>query len=88
VKWFWCVREESVMRESVSPLLQCAGVGGAHMRARAVCVHAALKLSARLLLQCEARRDKSAALEVTTQTLWLYISIIYYKSEVTQNNKT
>ncbi|KOB64270.1 AP-3 complex subunit delta [Operophtera brumata] len=35
--------------EVISPLLVCAGVGGGHMRARAVCMHAALKLTVKLL---------------------------------------
>ncbi|CAH2068610.1 unnamed protein product, partial [Iphiclides podalirius] len=61
--------EESVMRESISPLLACAGVGGAYMRARAVCVHAALKLCARLLLAYERRGDVNSALEVLRETL-------------------
>ncbi|XP_028037102.1 AP-3 complex subunit delta [Bombyx mandarina] len=49
-------QEEEVMLSAVSPLLACAGVGGGYMRARAVCVHAALKLCARLL---RARRDRN-----------------------------
>lgn len=53
------------MRESVSALGTCAGVGGAHMRARALCVHAALKLTAKLLLTYEKRGDLDAALMVT-----------------------
>ncbi|XP_068628481.1 AP-3 complex subunit delta isoform X2 [Battus philenor] len=60
---------ESIMRESISPLLSCAGVGGAHMRARAVCVHAALKLCGRLLLNYERRNDLTTALEVLRETL-------------------
>lgn len=52
------------MRESISPLMLCAGVGGAHMRARAVCVHAALKLTAKLLLIYEKRTDSDAAISV------------------------
>ncbi|XP_013167088.1 PREDICTED: AP-3 complex subunit delta [Papilio xuthus] len=61
--------EESVMRDSISPLLGCAGVGGAHMRARAVCVHAALKLCARLLQLYEQRNDLLAAQSVIRETL-------------------
>ncbi|CAH2263050.1 jg10839 [Pararge aegeria aegeria] len=50
--------EEDVMRESISPLALCAGTGasGAYMRARAVCVHAALKLAAKLLLFLDLNR--------------------------------
>ncbi|KAM3966582.1 adaptor-related protein complex 3, delta 1 subunit-like garnet [Aphomia sociella] len=62
-------QEESVMRESVSPLLVCAGVGGSHMRARAVCVHAALKLTARLLRQYELRGDLDAAISIVRETM-------------------
>ncbi|XP_013144425.1 PREDICTED: AP-3 complex subunit delta [Papilio polytes] len=61
--------EESVMRDSISPLMGCAGVGGAQMRARAVCVHAALKLCARLLLVYEQRNDLAAAQSVVLETL-------------------
>ncbi|XP_049887689.1 AP-3 complex subunit delta [Pectinophora gossypiella] len=61
--------EESVMRESISPLTLCAGVGGGGMRARAVCVHAALKLAAKLLLAYERRGDMDAALSVIRETL-------------------
>ncbi|XP_075982837.1 adaptor-related protein complex 3, delta 1 subunit-like garnet [Anticarsia gemmatalis] len=57
-------REETVMHESISPLLVCAGIGGAHMRARAVCVHAALKLTANLLLKYELDGDRQAAIDV------------------------
>lgn len=53
------------MRESVSGLLTCAGTGGGAMRARAVCVHAALKLTAQLLRLYEARNDKDAAITVS-----------------------
>ncbi|XP_053602028.1 AP-3 complex subunit delta [Plodia interpunctella] len=60
--------EESVMRSSISPLLVCAGAGGGHMRARAVCVHAALKLAAKLLLRYEAGR-KAQAIQVLDETL-------------------
>ncbi|CAG9783005.1 unnamed protein product [Diatraea saccharalis] len=62
-------QEEQVMRESVSPLLLCAGVGGGHMRARAVCVHAALKLTAKLLSIYEARGELTAALSVVREAL-------------------
>ncbi|KAL4705006.1 hypothetical protein ACJJTC_009794 [Scirpophaga incertulas] len=62
-------QEEQVMRESISPLLSCAGVGGGAMRARAVCVHAALKLAARLLRRLEARADRAAALHIIRETL-------------------
>ncbi|XP_059049466.1 AP-3 complex subunit delta [Achroia grisella] len=62
-------QEESVMRESVSPLLVCAAVGGPHMRARAVCVHAAFKLTARLLHAYETRGDLDAALSVIREAL-------------------
>ncbi|KAG6458668.1 hypothetical protein O3G_MSEX010976 [Manduca sexta] len=57
-------QEEEVMRESVSPLLVCAGVGGPQMRARAVCVHAAFKLTAKLLVVYEQRGDMEAAVSV------------------------
>lgn len=53
------------MRESVSGLLVCAGLGGGAMRARAVCVHAALKLTANLLRMYEARNDREAAISVS-----------------------
>lgn len=56
------------MRESVSGLLVCAGIGGGHMRARAVCVHAALKLVANLLKLYEERGDKDAAISVSIQS--------------------
>ncbi|CAG5017958.1 unnamed protein product [Parnassius apollo] len=62
-------QEESVVRECISSLLSCAGVGGAQMRARAVCVHSALKLCARLLLTYERRRDLDAALAIIRETL-------------------
>ncbi|RVE46075.1 hypothetical protein evm_009239 [Chilo suppressalis] len=58
-------QEEAVMRESISPLLACAGVGGGHMRARAVCVHAALKLAARLLRAHADRGSLHDALSVS-----------------------
>ncbi|KAJ0181197.1 hypothetical protein K1T71_003282 [Dendrolimus kikuchii] len=61
--------EEEVMREAVSPLMLCAGVGGAHMRARAVCVHAALKLTAKLLLRYEKRADPNAAISIVREAL-------------------
>ncbi|KAL0850158.1 hypothetical protein ABMA28_012033 [Loxostege sticticalis] len=61
--------EEEVMREAISPLVVCAGVGGGHMRARAVCAHAALKLAARLLLRYERRGDLNAALSVLRETV-------------------
>ncbi|CAH0722583.1 unnamed protein product, partial [Brenthis ino] len=65
----YCV-EEDVMRESISALTQCAGAAaGAHMRARAVCVHAALKLAARLLRAAEARGDRALVLAVLHETL-------------------
>lgn len=57
------------MRESVSPLLVCAAVGGAHMRARAVCVHAAFKLTAKLLHCYEKRGDLDAAISVVREAL-------------------
>lgn len=61
--------EESVMRESVSALATCAGVGGAHMRARALCVHAALKLTAKLLVIYEKRGNLEAALTIIRECL-------------------
>ncbi|CAG9575829.1 unnamed protein product [Danaus chrysippus] len=65
--------EEPVMRSSLSPLLVCAGLNSGpssgHMRARAVCVHAALKLTARLLVMYESRGDRNAALSVIHETL-------------------
>ncbi|XP_013195011.2 AP-3 complex subunit delta [Amyelois transitella] len=61
--------EETVMRESISPLTLCAGVGGGHMRARAVCVHAALKLAAKLLLRYERAGRAQQASEVVRETL-------------------
>ncbi|XP_034841147.1 AP-3 complex subunit delta isoform X1 [Maniola hyperantus] len=63
--------EEDVMREALSPLALCAGAaaGGAPMRARAVCAHAALKLAAKLLLLYEQRGDLPAALAVLRETL-------------------
>lgn len=74
------------MRESISALTQCAGAGaGTHMRARAVCVHAALKLAARLLRACERRGDRTTALAVSTipttystyYLLYLYLSNLF-----------
>ncbi|KAI5634782.1 non-SMC mitotic condensation complex subunit 1 domain-containing protein [Phthorimaea operculella] len=62
-------KEESVMRDAISPLMMCAGVGGGYMRARAVCVHAALKLASKLLLEYEQRGDMDAALSVIRETL-------------------
>ncbi|KAJ8734794.1 hypothetical protein PYW08_014044 [Mythimna loreyi] len=62
-------REEPVMRESISGLLVCAGTGGAAMRARAVCVHAALKLCAQLLRLYEERNDKDAAINIIREAL-------------------
>lgn len=64
------VRDEAVMRSSVSPLLACAAVGGGQMRARAVCTHGAFKLAARLLTKYEERRDKEAAIDVSHCTVW------------------
>lgn len=64
----YCLEEE-VMRESISPLLLCAGVGGAHMRARAVCVHAALKLTVKLLQSYEKRNDTEAAISTVREAL-------------------
>ncbi|VVC94180.1 unnamed protein product [Leptidea sinapis] len=54
--------EEEVMRECISPLLVCAGLqaGGGAMRARAVCVHAALKVIAKLLLRYRHGRRQNA----------------------------
>lgn len=57
-------REESVMHEAVSPLLICAGVGGGMMRARAICAHAALKLTARLLRIYEQNNNRKKAIDV------------------------
>lgn len=62
-------REETVMRESVSGLLICAGTGGGHMRARAVCVHAALKIVANLLRLYEGRNDMDAAIAILREAL-------------------
>ncbi|XP_061712599.1 AP-3 complex subunit delta isoform X1 [Cydia pomonella] len=62
-------QEEDVMRNAISPLLLCAGAGGGAMRARAVCVHAAFKLAARLLARYEARRDQAAALSVVREAV-------------------
>ncbi|XP_026727334.1 AP-3 complex subunit delta [Trichoplusia ni] len=62
-------REESVMRSSVCALLQCGGISGGSVRARAVCVHAALKLAANLLQLYEARNDKDAAIDVIREAL-------------------
>ncbi|XP_028168613.1 AP-3 complex subunit delta [Ostrinia furnacalis] len=61
--------EEDVMREAISPLVVCAGVGGGQMRARAVCAHAALKLASRLLLRYEQRGDRDAALSVLRESV-------------------
>ncbi|XP_072936013.1 AP-3 complex subunit delta [Epargyreus clarus] len=61
--------DEALMRESISPLSLCAGVCGAHMRARAVCAHAALKLCAKLLLRFEQRGDLHSAVSVIRETL-------------------
>lgn len=54
------------MRQSVWSLLQCGAISGGSVRARAVCVHAALKLAANLLQLYEARNDKDAAIAVRT----------------------
>ncbi|XP_063890764.1 AP-3 complex subunit delta [Helicoverpa armigera] len=62
-------REESVMRESVSGLLSCAGIGGGAVRARAVCVHAALKLTAHLLRIYEERNDMEHAIAIIREAL-------------------
>lgn len=65
------------MRESLSSLTACAGAGGgAHVRARAVCAHAALKLAARLLRAHERRGERTAALAVSTS--YLYSNIISF----------
>ncbi|KAH9634046.1 hypothetical protein HF086_001248 [Spodoptera exigua] len=64
--------EESVMRESVSGLLICAGTGGGHMRARAVCVHAALKIVANLLRLYEGRNDLEAAIALLYSNTYCY----------------
>ncbi|CAH2099889.1 unnamed protein product [Euphydryas editha] len=63
--------EEDVMRESISALTLCAGAGagGPAVRARAVCVHAALKLAARLLRAFELRADRRAVLAVLHEVL-------------------
>lgn len=63
------------MRDSISPLMLCAGVGGGTMRARAVCVHAALKLAVKLLSVYEKRGDVDAALSVTT----FYVTLFVYE---------
>ncbi|CAG4922665.1 unnamed protein product [Colias eurytheme] len=64
--------EESVMRESIPAVLVCArahahGSGG--MRARAVCVHAALKLLAKLLLLYEQSGRREEAVNIIQETL-------------------
>ncbi|CAH4030802.1 unnamed protein product [Pieris brassicae] len=61
--------EESVMRESISSVLGCARTGGGTMRARAVCVHAAIKLIAKLLLLYEQRGERDSAVDVIQEAL-------------------
>ncbi|XP_047538329.1 AP-3 complex subunit delta [Vanessa atalanta] len=63
--------EEDVMRESISALTLCASAdaGGPHMRARAVCVHAALKLAAKLLRAFELRGDRRSVIAVLHEIL-------------------
>ncbi|CAK1548539.1 unnamed protein product [Leptosia nina] len=64
--------EESVMRESITPVLVCARAhagGGGAMRARAVCVHAALKLLAKLLLLYEQRGERNNAITVVHEAM-------------------
>lgn len=53
------------MHESIAALLLCGGTGGGAMRARAVCVHAALKLVANLLTKYENDGDRQAAIDVS-----------------------
>lgn len=69
------------MREAISPLMLCAGVSGAHMRARAVCVHAALKLTVKLLVMYEKRGDSKAALSVH-----IFYMLFVWLSRITKLN--
>ncbi|XP_050353231.1 AP-3 complex subunit delta [Nymphalis io] len=66
----YCTAED-VMRESISALTLVAGAdaGGPAMRARAVCVQAALKLAAKLLRAFELRGDRRAVLAVLHEIL-------------------
>ncbi|XP_048481797.1 AP-3 complex subunit delta [Plutella xylostella] len=61
--------EEDVMESSITPLLLCAGGSGGAARARAVCVHGALKLCARVLRLKERRGEKARAIEILQETL-------------------
>lgn len=63
------VLDEMVMHSAISPLLVCAGIGGVQVRARAVCVHAAVKLVANLLLNYQAVGDLRAAIQVVEMAL-------------------
>lgn len=66
-------RDEWVMQAAIGPLLVCGGLGGGHMRARAVCVHAALKVAAHLLLKHEAAGDRTSAIDVSIETSVIYV---------------
>ncbi|XP_041973571.1 AP-3 complex subunit delta isoform X2 [Aricia agestis] len=68
--------EETVMRESLSPLLACAALAGGAVRARAVCAHAALKLAARLMRAHELRGEKEQALAVLHEALAGFKSLL------------
>lgn len=63
------------MRESLSALALAAGAeaGGAAVRARAVCVHAALKLAARLLRAAERRADRRALRAVSSRSHYVQL---------------
>ncbi|CAG9107818.1 unnamed protein product [Plutella xylostella] len=63
------ISEEDVMESSITPLLLCAGGSGGAARARAVCVHGALKLCARVLRLKERRGEKARAIEILQETL-------------------
>nr|QHN70698.1 garnet [Limenitis arthemis astyanax] len=61
---------ENEMRESISALTLCACSGaGTTMRARAVCVHAALKLASKMLLIFERRNDRKSVISVLHETI-------------------
>lgn len=65
------------MHEAVSPLLICAGVGGGMMRARAICAHAALKLTARLLRIYEQNNNRKKAIDVIIVIIVVVLNLYF-----------